>query len=183
MSHAPARRTREPPDIPDRPRRQDRQALGEGRSERSFGHGARGDQGAFAGQGAGQSRLSFPRRPGDDDRRSGVFAGAPRSTRGSPSSARCMSARRFSSRMARSRPSQRQRKHAAANELPRDLDRRRPLPAVFRFRVEPHEAREMRRDARPSTRGRIPRSSARRCRPAARFRTGLIVASPTNTTR
>ena len=43
------RRARQPPDLPDRPRRQDRQALGQGGSERSLGHGARGDQGALAG--------------------------------------------------------------------------------------------------------------------------------------
>ena len=41
-------RTRQPPDLPDRPRRQDREALGQGGSEGSLGHGARGDQGAFA---------------------------------------------------------------------------------------------------------------------------------------
>ncbi len=48
---------RQPSDLPDRPRWQDREALGEGRSEGALGHGARGDQGAFSGQGARQSKL------------------------------------------------------------------------------------------------------------------------------
>ena len=43
---------------------------------------------------------------------------------------------------------ERQRKHAAADELARDVDGRRPFPAVFRLRIEPHQAREMRRDPR-----------------------------------
>ena len=52
--HLRHRAAREPPDVPDRPRWQDRQALGEGGSERALGHGARRDQGPFRRQGAGQ---------------------------------------------------------------------------------------------------------------------------------
>ena len=45
--HLRYRSTREPPDVPHRPRWQDRQALGESGSERPLGHGAGRDQGPF----------------------------------------------------------------------------------------------------------------------------------------
>ena len=54
-------RTRQPPDIPDRPGRQDRQALGEGGSEGPLGHGARRDQGAFPAKDGRQEFLSSRR--------------------------------------------------------------------------------------------------------------------------